>query len=114
MGKGSLMVELGQREQIGTQERTRGAEEKCCIHDEKGPERDLFPCNGTRSRLQTILTVSQENLQRQMGGRLPIRRSCNIQRETMFCRKERTHRAPSGKRRTLKIIGLRNQNKIIK
>ena len=49
-----------------------------------------------------------------MGGRRPIGCSCNIQREIIFCRKERTHRAPSGKRKTLKIIGLRNQNKRIK
>ena len=61
-----------------------------------------------------ILTVSQKNLQRQMGGRRPIGCSCNIQREIMFCRKERTHRAPGGKGRTLKITGLRNQNKRIK
>lgn len=29
------------------QERIGGVEEKCCIHNEIGPEHDLFPCNGT-------------------------------------------------------------------
>ena len=114
MAEGSLQVELGQREQTGTQERTGGAEEKCCIHDEKGPEHDLFPCNGTRSWLQTNLNCVPEKPAEANGWQTTIGCSYNIQREIMFCRKERTNRAPGGKRRTLKITGLRNQNKRVK